>query len=535
MSRRIVVIGHGMVGSRFICDLLARDPQARITVLGAEGYAPYNRVLLSDVVAGKIELAGLELESAHGPGLLVRTGSEALAIDRAGRTVVTADGAYPYDTLVLATGARAGIPAGLDGDCLPPGVHALRTLDDAREIVAATANAQRAVIVGGGVLGVEIATGLAGRGLSVDLVYPGAGVMTRQLGTEAAAVADAALRGQGIRTWPGSETRHIEANGKGVEVGLNRGGDLTGHRLAADLVVLACGTLANTSLAQSAGLSTDRGIVVGPDLASMDDRSIYAIGDCAQPPEGSTGLVAQGWDQARRLATALTSSAHQHAQRGDAGPGPTRPSLAVRLGLGLVSRPVPDATGEPAPAEVAGTDIVRAKTAGISIVTMGVCGSGHHADDLRSVRLADPIAGRYVEVVVSGERLVGATCIGAPELAADLTASYTRRTPVPRDPAHLLVQPVAAAAVASSPEHMPDSATVCTCNSVSKADIVTCWHQGARTQEQIARATRASTGCGGCTAAVCGIADWLAAGAPENLADETRPQHRRHTRETARR
>src|SRR5699024_125459 len=125
--------------------------------------------------------------------------------------------------------------------------------------------------------------------------------------------------------------------------------------------------------------------------------------------------------------------------------------------------------------------VVRLKAAGLDVVTMGVCGARRALDPShRTVRLSDPSAGRHVEVVVAGGVVVGATCVGAPQIGADLTAAYTRRTPVPADPAYLLLQPVASATTtASDPTHMPDRTTVCRCNSVTKAAIVEAWHGGA--------------------------------------------------------
>src|SRR5690606_30292036 len=183
-----------------------------------------------------------------------------------------------------------------------------------------------------------------------------------------------------------------------------------------------------------------------------------------------------------------------------------RPSMAVRLGTLLASR-APTDQG----VETRGTDVVKVKAGALSIVAMGVSGRREPAPGHRAVALHDATAGRYVEVVVADGILVGATCVGDPRVAADLTAAYTRRTPVPVDPAFLLLTPVMPSAEpASSPEHMPEDATVCRCNGVTKHDITRCWDDGARSVDDIAAATRATTGCGSCREAVCGLADWLA-------------------------
>ena len=551
---RVVVVGNGMVGSRFVDDLLSRDGDASfdVTVLGAEGYEPYNRVLLSEVVAGKVDVASLALPALSHERVTVHRGAQVLHVDRRSQQVLVDDGTtHRYDVLVLATGSAARVPAirglqpprgtgtaagpqggGHDGaHDLPAGVHALRTLDDAREIVAATVNARRAVVVGAGVLGLEAACGLARRGLAVTVVHGGPSLMDRQLGADAALVAARTLARLGVDHRVDARTDEVlTSRGRvtGLSIGVaSRPDDPARETLPADLVVLACGTVPETGVASAAGLPVDRGIVVTDALSSPADPRIFAIGDCAQPPEGASGLIAQGWDQSRRLASHLAARVVDESQFGRVRLGgarlaPHRPSLALRLSLdpgrpdgpSVLSRRV---DGSPsAEATTRGTDVVRLKAAGLDVVTMGVCGARRTPSaDERTIRLSDPDAGRHVEVTVAGGLVVGATCVGAPQIGADLTAAYTRRTPVPVDPAYLLLQPVSSvAATASDPTHMPDRTTVCRCNGVSKGDIVACFHEGAVTVADVAKATRATTGCGGCTQVVCGIVDWLAASTP---------------------
>lgn len=536
---KVVVVGFGMVGSRLVDELLRREPEAfDITVLGSEPYEPYNRVLLSDVVAGRTDVAAITMPLPDGARVSVLRGVTATSIDRESRVVTADDGStHPYDHVVLATGAAARIPPipGLrtaDGG-LPAGVHALRTLDDAREIVAATVNSPRAVVVGGGVLGLEAAVGLAGRGLSVTLVHNVQSLMERQLDPEAADVVRSGLEGQGVTVLPNCLSSEVlVAGGRAVGIRVKDNADRpsdegSGQRdevVAARLIIFSVGTIPETGLAAAAGLSTDRGIVVGYDLASPDDPRVHAIGDCAQPPNGSRGLVAEGWDQARRLAETLVSlvePVNAPVESVETEPAETvhlrlphegaQPSMAVRLGAlltGGASRAQSDRG-----IDTRGTDVVKVKAGALSVTTMGVCGpSRPNGLTQRAVRLADPRAGRYIEVVVSDGILVGATCVGDPRVAADLTAAYTRRTPVPMDPAFLLLTPVMqTAAPASSPEHMPDDAVVCRCNGVTKGDIAVSCGSGAHTVEEVARETRATTGCGSCKDAVCGLVDWLKA------------------------
>ena len=535
VPHRVVVVGHGMVGARLADELSRRDADGAldVTVLGAEPYEPYNRVLLSDVVAGRTDVAAIGMPMVDDGRTRVLRGTAAAAVDRDARVVLADDGTrHPYDHLVLATGAVARLPdvpgLGDDPGSLPAGVHALRTLDDAREVVAATVNAPRAVVVGGGVLGVEVALGLAGRGLPTTLVHGAGTLMDRQLDDEAGAVLRAGLEAAGVAVRTSVRPQEVLVVG-GRAVGVRLDGATTGpgETLGAGLVVLACGTAPETALARRAGLLVERGVVVGPDLASVTDPRVFAVGDCAQPPEGSRGLVAEGWDQARRLAEHLVAlAARPRPAAAPAGPREhlrlpgdgAGPSMAVRLGTLLSSRAPGARSGG---VDTRGTDVVKVKAGPLSVVAMGRCGSGRTpVPGERAVRLGDPAAGRYVEAVVADGVLVGATCVGDARVAADLTAAYTRRTPVPADPAFLLLTPVMPAAEpASSPEHMPDDATVCRCNGVTKHDIAACVADGATSTDDVARATRATTGCGSCTEAVCGLVEWLAEARPGQEAE----------------
>lgn len=492
----VVVVGHGMVGSRFVEELLDRDPEGRfaITVLGAEEYEPYNRVLLSDLVAGTVTMGSLTLPAPARPDrrpVTVLRGTRAIALDRGARQVRCSDATVvPYDLLVLATGARARIPA-IDGltptadapgtGALPRGAHVLRSMDDARAIVAGTLNATSAVVLGGGVLGLEVAAGLARRGVPTTVVHAATALMERQLDEDASDVVAGRLRALGIHTELAAATQAVLV-GEDRVTGLRLG---DGREVAADLVVLSCGTIPESALAEAAGMAVGPGVVVGADLAAPDDPRVFAIGDCASPPQGGTGLIAQGWDQARRLAALL---AQRHL------PGAAAADACLE-----------------APAADPSTDVVRVKGAGLDVVTMGACGRARGTDtEDRVIRLSDPRAGRLVEVVVRADRVVGATCVGAGHVAADLTAAYTRGTPVPADPAHLVLRPVGPAqTTTASPTNMPSSMTVCRCNGVTKADVVRGFLAGGRTTGDIAARTRATTGCGGCSGVVDGLLEWL--------------------------
>lgn len=470
--RRVVVVGNGMVGSRFVEDLVAADGDVHVTVLGKEPVAAYNRVLLSSVVAGSKSPALLSIAPQAHPRVEIRIGVAAVAIHAATRTVEDSTGArHAYDELVIAAGSVARIPAiqGVaDASGLIPGVFVLKDLADAQGIVAASAGARRAVVLGAGVLGLEVATGLAARGIAVRLVHVADRLMERQLGWEASAVAETSLQRLGIETHVGASlSRVLTTRGRVTSVRLEDGAEV-----ATDLLVMCAGTVPETSLARGAGLACERGIVVDAGMRTSA-AGIFAIGDCAQPPEGGRGLVAQGWEQSHTLVAALT---------GGAGSAPSADSTA---------------------------DVVRVKAAGMALVAMGVCGDFDRADPrYRVLSLKDPEAGRYVEVVVSGGQLVGATCLGDPDVAATLSALYTRHLPVPNDPAQLMIRALSGGGVAAStrdPADVKDADKVCNCNSVTAGQVRHAIDEGCGTVAAIAASTRATTGCGDCTALVAGI------------------------------
>lgn len=466
-TERVVVVGAGMVGHRFVDELATRgDERFAITLVGDEAYEPYNRILLSDVLAGRTDVSALTLPMPPGPVRFHR-GVAAFAIDRDNREVLLDDGTtIGYDRLVLATGARAFVPP-IDGleEKTPRHVHVLRTLDDCRDLTARAMNAKHAVVVGGGVLGLEAASGLRRRGVPVTVVDLDGHPMAAQLDPGP---------GMALREALGRSAIDFRARTSVAEV-ISAYGEIVAVRLtddtvlAADLLLLSCGIRANTGLAEDAGLVVDRGIVVDEALCTTDPR-IHAIGDCAQPASCMSGLLAPGWRQAERLVTSLV--------------GEDRPST------------VPDGSG------------VRLKADGIDLVTAGVRPSGAEPGD-RVVTISDAAAGRHLDLVQREDRLLGFTVIGMPEVSAQVSLILDRGVPMPPDPLALLGSGANSQTQKASPLHMPGDTTVCRCNTVSKQDIVHAWEDGADSVDKIATATRATTGCGGCKEVVCGLVDWL--------------------------
>jgi len=470
---RVVVIGAGMVGHRFTEELHRLDPSVDITLLGEEEYEPYNRILLTELLAGRVDLAGLTM-SEHDESVDVRLGSPALEVDRERKLVITAGDSIEYDHLVFATGARGRIipvPGLRDG--LPRGAHLLRSLNDARDIKAAALNARRAVVIGGGPLGLEAAAALRHRGVGVTVLSLETSLLDRDLDTNVAAIVEAASADLGIEFLGGVGIDSVGVrDGQVASVHLSAGIRGAGRVIEAQLVVLAAGVVPETSLAAAAGLETAQGIVVGHDLRTTLDRDISAIGDCAQTPTGTSGLVAPGWAQARELARSLVH--------------------------GSLIEPV----------EITGS-AMKLKAVGLDVVTMGRRASTADSHD-RVVNLHDASARRHVEVVVRDDTLIGVTCVGAPDIAAHLSTQFDRPGMIPADPLQLLLGTSAGAVTeAVNPTTMPSGTTVCRCNGVSKGDLVREWENGCTTVEALAEKTLATTGCGGCTSLVCGIVDWL--------------------------
>lgn len=488
---KVVVIGAGMVGNRFADELGRLAPHINVDVLGEEPYEPYNRVMLTELVAGRIDLAGLTLPSPDHGRVQVRAGVRAVEVDRKRRTVLTADGNFNYDVLVFATGAKAriiAVPGLRDG--LPRGAHVVRRLDDARDITAAALNAQHAVVIGAGPLGIEAACALRHRGVRVTIIAT-SNLLNRDLDPDVAAVAADQAAWLGIDVITDAQIASVGVRDGRVDAVHVRDGRV----FAAELVVIACGSVPDTSLAAEAGLETNVGIVVGDDLRTPADASICAIGDCAETPVGVSGLVAPGWAQARALARSIATGG--------------------RLELPPISG-----------------SAMRLKAVGLSVVTMGLRASTADLDD-RVVTLSDRHVRRHVELVARGDTLVGVTCVGAPDLAAHLSTQFDRPGMLPTDPMHLLMGTSGGGASESeSPTAMPAATTVCRCNGVTKGDLVHAWDGGATTVETLAEATLATTGCGGCTTLVCGIVDWLHRSDPPAPVESAVSQSRVASRET---
>lgn len=453
----VVVIGNGMAGARFAAELRAREPRRPIVVFGAEPGRAYNRILLSDLLAGK--LAEDDLALSEPPGALdLRTGVNVLAIDPATRTVLADDGSRTrYDALVLATGGRAVVPP-IDGvwrdeETLLAGAATFRTLADCRQIVSGASTARDVVVLGGGVLGLEAARGLAGRGLNVQVVHARGHLMERQLDVNASRILVETLAELGVSVRLDAVTEAIVGADRVRGVRLE-----DGTQLPADLLVIACGVRPNPDLAVKAGLQVNRGVVVD-DRMRTSDPAIYAIGDCAEHRGRVYGLVAPAWEQAKVAADVICGIGGAYA--------------GSRL-------------------------VTRLKASGVDLAAMGDPHGDDEADEV--VTFADPARRTYQKVVIRNGRLIAAILLGDNPTVGTLTQVFDRASVVPADPRSLLFGGGARSGAAQSGAAgaLSAASVVCECNGVTAGAIARAWVRGARTATEVATTTRASTGCGSC-------------------------------------
>ena len=465
--RRVVLAGYGMVGHRFAEEIRRRDPdgsRVALTVLAAESRPAYNRILLPNVLAGVMRDSELALNST--PGVAVRTGTQALALDLEGRTVLTSDGkVIGYDDLVLATGALARIPdiPGLDRSVTP-----LRTVTDARRLTAIAAGVRRkharVVVLGGGVLGLEAARALAARGTAVTVVHPGTHLMERQLDPAAGRVLATAMRRTGVDIELGAAASWWEP-GRGLWL-------TDGRLLRAAGMLLSAGAVPDAGLARDAGLKlTEHGAIAVDDTLTTSDPRVHAIGDCAGHPGAPGGLVQPGWEQAAVLAARLTGAEPKARYRGS-------------------------------------TVLTRLKAAGIELTVLG--DSLTEDPECEVLRFEDPVRERYAKLVLSEDRVAGAILIGLPDAAAAITQLYDRASPAPADRLALLLgRALPPATGETGPGALPDHAIVCRCNMVTKSALRDAWYRGAACAKDLSDATRAATGCGNCGDDVAAFTAWL--------------------------
>ncbi len=430
--KQLVVVGNGMAGVACVEQILKYRHEFEITIFGDETHVNYNRILLSSVLAGEKSAEDIILNDTdwyRENQIRAKLGVRVARIDRENRAVLDAEGnAMMYDNLILATGSSPFIPPipGVNRD----NVHVFRTLDDTRELIGKARPGCKAVVIGGGLLGLEAARGLQLRGCEVSVVHLVETLMERQLDASAGACLQRKIEELGIRVLLPRQTKAILGNGHAAGLAFS-----TGEEIDADLVVIAAGIKPNSQLARDAGLDVGRGIMVN-DYLQTSDPAIYAVGECTEHRGQTFGLVAPLIEQGKVLAAAITgneSSAFSGA----------------------------------APA-------AKLKIMGLDIFSAGSIDESEPG--VEAVRYEDASLGIYKKLLVKDNVLRGVILVGDASGERRYTQWLTERTGLAPHRRHLLFPPPAADTGLEVAE-MPDSEVICGCNGVTKGQIIHAIHE----------------------------------------------------------
>jgi nitrite reductase (NADH) large subunit len=463
---KLVVVGNGMAGIRAVEELLKIAPELYdITVFGAEPHPNYNRILLSPVLAGEQTIDEIILNPLAwyaDNGITLHTGKTVVDVDRRRRVVKAGDGTEAeYDRLLVATGSNPFIlpVPGKDLD----GVIAYRDIADTQAMIDAAAKYRHAVVIGGGLLGLEAANGLMLRGMQVSVVHIMPWLMERQLDDAAGKLLQKSLEDRGLKFLIGAQTEALipDKDGRVMAVRFK-----DGQEIPADLVVMAAGIRPNTTLAEKIGLHCQRGIVVNDTMQTITDPRIYAIGECAAHRGIAYGLVAPLFEQGKVCATHL-----------------------AEFGIGRYS---------------GSQTSTKLKVTGIDLFSAGNFTGGK---DCEEIVMSDPYGGVYKKLVIQDDRLVGAVLYGDTvdgswyfkllregRKIGDIRDKLMFGESNIGDTGHEGNTRAAA---------MADGDEVCGCNGVSKGAICKAIKdKGLFTLEEVRRHTKASGGCGSCTGLV---------------------------------
>jgi len=458
----LVVIGNGMAGCRAVEELLARDPaRYRVTIFGAEPRVNYNRIMLSPVLAGEKCFDDIVINDAGwyaDNGIALVAGDPVVAIDRAAKTVSTRGGVHEsYDRLLIATGSDPFIIP-VPGKDLP-GVIAFRDMDDVDTMLAAADAGGDAVVIGGGLLGLEAAHGLSLRGMKVTVIHLMPTLMERQLDEAAGWLLKNALEARGQTILTGADTAEIVGDGKVEGVKLK-----DGTFIPASLVVMAVGIRPSVALARDAGLAVGRGIQVDDHMVTSDP-AVLAVGECVEHDGQVYGLVAPLWDMCRSLADGLVEK--HSGYRGS-------------------------------------VTSTKLKVSGIDVFSAGDFSGGDGCED---IVLRDASRGVYKRVIVKDDRIVGAVLYGDTADGSWYFDLLKREEDV-SDLRDLLIfgQAFAAGGGAADPKAavaaLSDDAEICGCNGVTKGHVVSCIARGAHSLDAVRGTCKASASCGSCTGLV---------------------------------
>ncbi|UST56083.1 nitrite reductase large subunit NirB (plasmid) [Comamonadaceae bacterium OTU4NAUVB1] len=477
---KLVLVGNGMAGVRTLEELLKLAPDMYdITVFGAEPHPNYNRILLSPVLAGEqtieeIVLNGWDWYTDH--GITLHAGKKVTEIDRIARRVraVGADGEVvetTYDRLLLCTGSNPFILP-VPGKDLK-GVIGYRDIADTDYMIETTKTHRHAVVIGGGLLGLEAANGLMLRGMSVTVVHNSACLMDRQLDTVAGGLLRQSLEGRGLSFRLAAQTQELVDDGAGRVRAVRF---KEGPEVPADLVVMAVGIRPNTALAESMRLHCNRGVVVNDTLQTVTDPRVYSVGECAAHRGIAYGLVAPLFEQAKVAANHL-----------------------AQWGIGRYQGSLTS---------------TKLKVTGIDLFSAGNFQGGEGTEE---IVMSDPFGGVYKKLVLKDDKLVGACLYGDTsdgswyfKLLRDGRSIGDIREKLMFGESNIGDTGHEGHSKAAT---MPDEAEVCGCNGVSKGAICKAIREkGLFTLDEVKKHTKASASCGSCTGLVEQILMFTAGG-----------------------
>ncbi len=462
---KLVMVGNGMAGVRTLEELIKLEPDIYdITVFGSEPYPNYNRIMLSPVLAGEQGIQDIilnDLDWYKENHITLHTGKKVVKIDRKNKKVYADDGTEAeYDRLLLATGSNPFILP-VPGKELQ-GVIGYRDIHDTNQMIDAAAKYKHAVVIGGGLLGLEAANGLAIRGMDVTVVHLMPWLMERQLDKSSANMLQKSLEAKGLKFLLEKQTQELVGGADGRVQSIKF---KDGSEIPADLVVMAVGIRPNTELAESAGIHCNRGIVVNDTMQTFDP-SIYAVGECVSHRGTAYGLVAPLFDMAKVCANHL-----------------------ARLGIARYQGSITS---------------TKLKVTGIDLFSAGDF-TGN--DQTEEILMHDAAGGVYKKLVLKDDKLVGAVMYGDTKDGAWYFQMIRDGRSVTDIRDHLMFgqshlgnlghqgQDLAAT--------MPDSMEVCGCNGVCKGDITkSIKEKGLFTLEDVRKHTKASASCGSCTGLV---------------------------------
>jgi nitrite reductase (NADH) large subunit len=470
---KLVMVGNGMAGVRTLEELLKIAPDLYdITVFGAEPHANYNRILLSPVLAGEMTLKDIMLNDVDwyaANGITLHLGKKVVKIDRIARKVIASDGTEAeYDRLLLATGSNP-IMLPVPGAQLE-GVISYRDIHDTNAMIAAAGKYKHAVVIGGGLLGLEAANGLKLRGMNVTVVHLMDWLMERQLDKTAAGMLQKSLEAKGLLFLLKQQTAEIVGNADNGKAGRVKGVKFKdGSEAAADLVVMAVGIRPNTSLAESAGLychpGRSGGIVVNDTMQTYDPK-IYAVGECVAHRGIAYGLVAPLFDMGKVCANHL-----------------------AHFGIGRYEGSIVS---------------TKLKVTGIDLFSAGDFSGGEGTEE---IVMHDAVGGVYKKLVIKDNKIIGGVMYGDTvdgswylQLLRDKQDVHDIRDHLMFGQSHLGNSGHQGQSKAAA---MSDEMEVCGCNGVCKGSIVKAIKEkGLFTLDDVRKHTKASSSCGSCTGLV---------------------------------